>query len=72
MFYTLSVFNIIHLACYLLGLVVSVFVAMSIDYKKFIKIKSNMHVYMTSFAIICALTFLIGEFLYNILTMFIQ
>ena len=70
--YSISIFNIIHLACYILALVISIFVAMSIDYKKIIKVKSNMHVYMCAFLIICSFTFLVGEFIYNILTMFIQ
>ena len=65
-------FNIIHLCCYVLALIVAVYVAMSIDYPKFIKAKSNMNYYVTAFVIGASITFLIGEFLYNIITMFIK
>lgn len=67
-----EIFDVIHLSCYVLALITSLFVVMSIDYKKFMKIRSNYHVYIASFALTCCMTYLIGEFLYSILTMFIK
>ena len=65
-------FNIIHLCCYVIALILGVYVAMSIDYPKIIKAKSNMNYYVTAFVIGASITFLLGEFLYNIITMFIN
>ena len=67
-----EIFDVIHLGCYVLALIASIFVVMAIDYKKFIKIRSNYHVYITSIVIACGMTYLLGEFLYSILTMFIK
>lgn len=69
---SVEIFDVIHLGCYVLGLIASMFVVMALDYKKFIKIKSNYHVYITAIVIACAMTYLLGEFLYSILTMFIK
>lgn len=67
-----QLFNIIHLCCYVIALILGVYVAMSIDYPKIIKAKSNMNYYVTAFVIGASITFLLGEFLYNIITMFIN
>jgi energy-converting hydrogenase Eha subunit A len=67
-----QLFNIIHLCCYIIALILGVYVAMSIDYPKIIKAKSNMNYYVTAFVIGASITFLLGEFLYNIITMFIN
>ena len=75
MFYSIDytqLFNVIHLCCYIIALILGVFVAMSIDYTKFIKAKSNMNYYITSFVVGAAITFIIGELLFNILTMFVK
>ena len=69
---SVEIFDVVHLGCYIIALIASVFVVMSIDYKKFMSIKSNYHVYIASFAIACCMAYLIGEFLYSILTMFIK
>ena len=69
---SVEIFDIVHLGCYLIALIASIFVVMSIDYKKFIKVRSNYHIYIVSFALACSLSYLIGEFLYSILTMFIN
>lgn len=63
--------NIIHLSCYLLALIPSIFVALSIDYCKFIKARSNKVYYIVAFVVAASFTYLVGEFLYSILTMFI-
>lgn len=64
-------FKIIHLCCYLVALFPSILLAMSIDYPKFIKARNNKVYYLIAFVIgICA-TYLVGEFIYNILTLFI-
>ena len=65
-------FNIIHLCCYLLALIPAIFVAISIDYTKFVKAKSNKVYYVFAFVVSASFTFLIGEFIYSILTMFIN
>ena len=67
-----DLFNIIHFCTYILALIPSVFIAVSIDYPKFVKAKSNINYYLVAFAIICCLTFLMGEFFYNLITMFIK
>lgn len=67
-----QLFNIIHLCCYVIALILGVYIAMSIDYPKIIKAKSNMNYYVTAFVIGASITFLLGEFLYNIITMFIN
>lgn len=67
-----QLFNIIHLCCYIIALVPSIFTAMSIDYPKFFKVKSNKMYYLIAFAIGGALTFLLGEFIFQIITMFID
>ena len=63
--------NIIHLCCYLVALVPSILLAMSIDYPKFIKARSNKIYYFCAFVIGACSTFLVGELIFNILTMFI-
>jgi len=65
-------FNIIHLCCYLLALIPAIFVAISIDYTKFVKAKSNKNYYVFAFVIAASFTFLVGEFIYSLLTMFIN
>ncbi len=67
-----DIFSIIHLCCYILGLIPSFIVATSIDYTKFIKAKSNAYYYLAAFAIGVALTYLIGEFIYSLITLFIK
>ena len=39
-----DIFAIVHLGCYILGLIPSIIVATSIDYTKFIKAKSNIKI----------------------------
>lgn len=63
---------IMHLGCYVLGLIIAIFVAYSIDYTKFIKAKSNVNYYVCAIAISISLTYLIGEFLFSLITMFIK
>lgn len=69
---TYLLFNIIHLGCYILALIPSMFVAMAIDITKFIKPRSNATFHAFTILVTIAFTFLTGEFLYNILTMFIR
>ena len=64
--------KIIHLCSYVLALIPATFVAMSVDYQKIIKAKSNLYYYLAAFAVGSSLTFLMGEFLYHIITMFIE
>ena len=65
-------FEYIHLCCYILALIPSVFIAMSIDYPKFVKAKSNLIYYIFAVAVGCSFTYLMGEFLYSLITMFIK
>ena len=65
-------FSILHLGCYILALIPSIIVATSIDYPKFIKARSNMNYYLAAIAITISLTFLMGEFLYNLITLFVK
>lgn len=67
-----QLFNIIHLCCYAIALVPSVFTAMSIDYPKIIKARSNKMYYFVAFAIGGSLTYLLGEFIYQLITMFVS
>ena len=67
-----DIFAIIHLGCYVLALIPSLFIATSIDYTKFIKARTNMNYYLAAIAIGICLTFLMGECLYNLITMFIK
>lgn len=67
-----DIFAIVHLGCYILGLIPSIIVAYSIDYTKFIKARSNINYYLTAIVLALSLTFLIGEFLYNLITLFIK
>ena len=67
-----DLFSIIHLGCYVLALIPSLIIATSIDYSKFIKARSNMNYYLATFAIASSLTFLMGEFVYNLITLFIK
>ena len=64
--------NYLHLCCYVLALIPAVIVAYSIDYPKIIKAKSNLYYYICAFAVACSLTFLMGEFFYNLITMFMK
>lgn len=66
------IIKVIHLCCLVLALIISLFVSLSIDYSKFIKAKSNVDYYLATFAICAALTYLIGEFLFTITTLFIN
>lgn len=68
----MDIFDIIHLFCYLIALFPAVYVSFSIDYTKFIKAKSNLIYYVCAIALTMALTFLVGEFIYNLTTMFIN
>ena len=67
-----DLFSIIHLGCYVLALIPTIIVVTSIDYPKFIKARSNMYYYLTAIVIGCSLTFLMGEFIYNLITLFIK
>ena len=67
-----DIFSIVHLGCFILGLIPSFIVATSIDYTKFIKAKSNINYYLAALVIGISLTYLIGEFLYNLITLFIK
>ena len=67
-----DLFSIIHLGCYVLALIPSSIISMSIDYPKFIKARSNMNYYLAAIAITISLTFLMGEFLYNLITLFVK
>ncbi|MCI5745906.1 MAG: hypothetical protein MR270_06465 [Erysipelotrichaceae bacterium] len=66
-----QIFNIIHLCCYIIASLPAAFIALSIDYVKIMKAKSNKVFYVIAFGIAASFTFLIGEFIYNIVTMFI-
>ena len=68
----MDIFDIIHLFCYLIALFPAVYVSFSIDYTKFIKAKSNLIYYVCAIVLTMALTFLVGEFIYNLTTMFIN
>ena len=67
-----DIFSIVHLGCYVLGLIPSIIVAYSVDYTKFIKARSNINYYLTALVLALSLTFLMGEFLYNLITLFIK
>ena len=67
-----DIFAIVHLGFYVLGLIPSIIVATSIDYTKFIKAKSNINYYLCAMVIAVSLSFLLGEFLYNLITLFIK
>ena len=67
-----DIFDVIHFCTDILALIPSVFIAVSIDYPKFVKAKSNVSYYLVAFGIICSLTFLMGEFFYSLITMFIK
>ena len=67
-----EIFAIVHLGCYILGLIPSIIVAYSVDYTKFIKARSNINYYLTALVLALSLTFLMGEFLYNLITLFIK
>ena len=64
--------KIIHLCCYILALIPATFIAMSLDYPKFVKARSNMIYYLWAFAIGSGFTFLMGEFAFHIITMFMD
>ena len=68
----MDIFDIIHLLCYLIALFPAVYVSFSIDYTKFIKAKSNLIYYVCAIVLTMVLTFLVGEFIYNLTTMFIN
>lgn len=68
----MDIFDIIHLLCYLIALFPAVYVAFSIDYTKFIKAKSNLIYYVSAVVLTMVLTFLVGEFIYSLTTMFIN
>jgi len=68
----MDIFDIIHLLCYLIALFPAVYVSFSIDYTKFIKAKSNLIYYVCAIVLTMALTFLVGEFIYSLTTMFIN
>lgn len=68
---TIVLLDIIHLCCYILALVPSVFLSLSIDYTKILKKRSNGIYYICAIAIGIVFTYLIGEFLYQLLTMFV-
>ena len=68
----MDLFQIIHLICYLIALFPSVYVSFSIDYTKFIKAKSNLMYYVSAIMLTMVLTLLVGEFIYNLSTMFIN
>ena len=65
-------FSILHLGCYILALIPSIIVATSIDYTKFIKARSNMYYYLAAMLIGSSFTFIVGEFLYTLITLFIK
>ncbi|MDY2889098.1 MAG: hypothetical protein SOU19_05965 [Candidatus Caccosoma sp.] len=66
------IIKVIHLCCIALALIVALFVSLSIDYSKFIKAKSNVDYYLAAFAVCASLTYLIEEFLFTIITLFIN
>ena len=68
----MDLFQIIHLICYLIALFPAVYVSFSIDYTKFIKAKSNLMYYVSAIMLTMVLTLLVGEFIYNLSTMFIN
>lgn len=61
--------NIIHVCCYALAIIPAFLLASSIDYRKIMKIKSNFQCYIFVVLITLALSYLVGEFLFSILTM---
>ena len=67
-----DLFSIIHLGCYVLALIPSAILTMSIDYPKFIKARSNMNYYIAAICIAACSTFIMGEFIYNLITLFIK
>ena len=68
----MDIFDIIHLLCYLIALFPAVYVSFSIDYTKFIKAKTSLNYYVCAIVLTMVLTFLVGEFIYNLTTMFIN
>ena len=50
----------------------AIFVALSIDYPKLIKAKSNVNYYLCAFLIGASMTFLVGEFFFKVITMFVD
>lgn len=67
-----DLFSIIHLGCYVLALIPSAIFAISIDYPKFIKARTNMNYYIATICITACSTFLMGEFIYKLITLFIK
>lgn len=64
------ILQIIHLACYLLAMVPCFIMARSIHYEKLLKVRSNGE-YLLAFILVGLITsFLLGEFLYQIITLF--
>lgn len=62
--------QIIHLACYLLAMIPCFIIARSIDYPKMMKTRSNGE-YLLAFIVFGLIgSYLLGEFLYQIITLF--
>ena len=68
----MDLIQIIHLLCYLLALIPSVYVSFSIDYTKFVKAKSNVIYYIFALVLSMSLTYLVGEFIFSVTTMFVK
>ena len=64
----MDIFKVIHLLCYIIALIPSLYVSFSIDYTKFIKAKSNLTYFASAIVFGLSFTFLIAEFIYNITT----
>lgn len=69
---TFYVLAAVHLICYIGGIFVVSLVTKQIDYLKFLKVRSNKDVYLCYIIVTLLSGYLLGEFVYSLITLFIR
>ena len=63
--------SILQLSCYLLGIIVGGYFFKIVDLTKIVKIKNNKEFYFVYFISTCVIGFLLGEFIFKLVTLFV-
>lgn len=62
---------VLELCCYLLGIIVGGYFFRIVDLTKIVKIKNNREFYFVYFISTCLVGFILGQFIYRLITMFL-
>ncbi len=62
---------VLELSCYLLGIIVGSYFFKIVDLTKIVRIKNNREYYFVYFISTCLVGFILGQFLFRLITMFL-